>query len=173
MNPDYQADYWVRRARLLGWGLGLAMLLALVLALGWTIAQVSEARAMDATRQHLATSLNGLAAERMAKNQALDDAWRNKNPFVLLRWRQGNYCGELAAEGEEPRRGCWYWLPQRAWVLYRPRYADGWWERGSGLHAWRLQAVPEGRSAASQSTGGRFALELSAVSATELSALQF
>ncbi|MEO4048498.1 hypothetical protein AAFN46_15590 [Pseudomonas sp. CAU 1711] len=170
MSPDYQVDYWVRRARQLGWGLGLAMLLALVLALGWKIARVSEARAMDATRQHLAASLSSLAAERVAKDRALDEAWRSKNPFVLLRWRQDNYCGELAA-GDEPRAGCWYWLPHQAWVLYRPRFADGWTKRGSGVHAWRLQAIPAAPSTASQSTHGRFALELSAVSAAELTAL--
>ena len=66
MSPDYQADYWVRRVRLIGWGLILVMALAVVLALGWKIAEVSERRAMDATRAHLAASLSGLAAEQMA-----------------------------------------------------------------------------------------------------------
>lgn len=119
MSPDYQADYWVRRARLFGWGLILVMALAVVLALGWKIAEVSELRAMDSTRAHLAASLSGLAAEQMAKDRVLDEAWKRKNPFVLLRWRQDNYCGELTAPGE-PRAGCWHWLPQQAWVLYRP-----------------------------------------------------
>lgn len=107
MTPDYQAGYWVRRARLAGWTLALAMLLGLVWVLGWKMAEVSEGRAMEATRVHLATSLNALVAEQMAKDQALDAAWRNRNPFVLLRWQQDNYCGELAA-GDEPQAGCWY-----------------------------------------------------------------
>jgi len=172
VTPDYAAGTWVRRARLLGWGLGLAMLLALLLVLGWKIAEVSEARATDATRRHLAASLSGLAAEQLAKDRVLDEAWKRKNPFVLLRWQQGNYCGELTSPGE-PRAGCWYWLPQQAWVLYRTRFADGWKGRGHELHAWRLSTVPEGLSTASQSRGAPFALELEEVPAAELSAQGF
>ena len=172
VTPDYEADYWVRRSRLFGWGLALAMLLGIVLALGWKIAEVSERRAMQATREHLAASLTGLAAEQVAKNRALDEAWKKKNPFVLLRWQQDNYCGELAAGGE-PRSGCWYWLRSQAWVLYRPRFADGWTRKGNEVLAWRLSAVPEGMSAASQSGQGAYALELEAVPAAELSAQGF
>lgn len=172
MSPDYQADYWVRRARLFGWGLILVMALAVVLALGWKIAEVSELRAMDATRAHLAASLSGLAAEQMAKDRVLDEAWKRKNPFVLLRWQQDNYCGELTAPGE-PQAGCWYWLPPQAWVLYRTRFADGWKGRGHELHAWRLSTVPEGLSTALQSRGAPFALELEEVPAAELSAQGF
>lgn len=172
MNPDYQADYWVRRARLFGWGLILVMALAVVLALGWKIAEVSELRAMDGTRAHLAASLSGLAAEQMAKDRVLDEAWKRKNPFVLLRWQQDNYCGELQAPSR-PREGCWYWVPRQAWVLYRSRFADGWRGKGSELHAWRLATVPEGLRTASQSTSSPFALELEEVSRAELSAQGF
>lgn len=172
MSPDYQADYWVRRARLFGWGMILVMALAVVLALGWKIAEVSELRAMDATRAHLAASLNGLAAEQMAKDQVLDEAWKRKDPFVLLRWQQDNYCGELQALSR-PREGCWYWVPRQAWVLYRSRFADGWRGKGNELHAWRLATVPEGLRTASQSTGSPFALELEEVSRAELSAQGF
>ena len=172
MTPDYAAGTWVRRARLLGWGLGLAMLLALLLVLGWKIAEVSEARATDATRRHLAASLNGLAAEQLAKDRGLDEAWKRKNPFVLLRWQQDNYCGELAV-GDEPQAGCWYWLPRQAWVLYRPRFADGWTWQGGEVQVWRLLAVPEGMPTASQSARSAFALELAAVPAAELSAQGF
>ena len=172
MTPDYAAGAWVRRARLLGWGLGLAMLLALLLVLGWKIAEVSEARATDATRRHLAASLSGLAAEQLAKDRVLDEAWKSKNPFVLLRWQQDSYCGELAA-GDEPQAGCWYWLPRQAWVLYRPRFADGWTWQGGEVQAWRLLAVPEGMPTASQSARGAFALELAAVPTAELSAQGF
>ena len=172
MSPDYAADYWVRRSRLVGWVLALAMLLSVVLALGWKIAEVSEERAMQATREHLAASLSSLAAEQMAKDRVLDEAWKNKNPFVLLRWQQDNYCGELAA-GDAPQNGCWYWLQNQAWVLYRARFADGWTGGGSGVHAWRLLAVPEGMPTASQLGRGAFALELEAVPAVELAAQGF
>ena len=168
MTPDYQAGYWVRRSRLVGRVLILVMTLGGLLALGWKMAEVSENRAMQATREHLAASLTALVAEQMAKDQALKEVWRDRNPFVLLRWHQDNYCGELAA-GDEPRAGCWYWLPQQAWVLYRQRFADGWAGRGGGVHAWRLSTVPDGMSAASQLSGRAFALELAAVSPVELS----
>ena len=172
MSPDYEADYWVRRSRLFGWGLTLVMAAGLVAALGWKIAEVSEARAIQATREHLAASLTSLAAEQVAKDQVPDEAWRTRNPFVLLRWQQDNYCGELVA-GDEPGRGCWYWLPQAAWVLYRPRFADGWTREESEVLAWRVLAVPEGMPTASQSNRDAFALELEAVPAAELSAQGF
>jgi hypothetical protein len=172
VNPDYQAGYWVRRARLLGWGLSLVMALGVLLVLGWKIAEVSERRAMQATREHLAASLAVLAAERVAQDRALETAWKNSNPFVLLRWQQDNYCGELAA-GDEPGAGCWYWLPRQAWVLYRARFADGWMGEGSRRHAWRLVAVPETLPTASQSRGAPFALELEEVPVAELSAQGF
>lgn len=169
MSPDYESDFWVRRSRLFGWGLILLMTLCLVLALGWKIAQVSERRAMEATRAHLATSLNSLAAEHLAKDKTLGMAWRTKNPFVLLRWQQDNYCGELAA-GDAPQSGCWYWLPREAWVMYQASFADGWTGGQGEVHAWRLLVVPDGMPATSQSSGAAFALELEAVPAVELSA---
>jgi len=172
VSPDYEADYWVRRSRLFGWGLALVMLASVVLVLGWKIAEVSEERAMQATREHLTASLSSLAAEQMAKGRALDEVWKKRNPFVLLRWQQDNYCGDLAADGE-PQSGCWYWLPSRAWVLYRPRFADGWTREGSEVRAWRLLAVPDGMPTASQSGRGAFALELEAVPAVELAAQGF
>ncbi|QKE65512.1 hypothetical protein HNE05_19830 [Aquipseudomonas campi] len=169
MRPDYDADYTVRNMRRIGWGGALLILLGIVLALGWKIAQVSERRAMEATREHLAASLNSLTAEQMGKDQVLEPAWRKRNPFVLLRWQQDNYCGELAA-GDAPQSGCWYWLPGKVWVIYRARFADGW-TRGQGeVRAWRLLVVPDGMPTASQSSGAAFALELEAVPAAELSA---
>lgn len=172
MTPDYQAGMWVRRSRLLGWTLAVVMLLVLVLILGRKIAEVSEARAMQTTRAHLAASLTALAAEQMAKNQVPDAAWQKMNPFVLLSWQQDNYCGELAA-GDEPQAGCWYWLPQQAWVLYRQRFADGWAQRRNEVHAWRVLAIPDGASTAPQWTSQSFALELAAVPAAELLVLGF
>lgn len=169
MSPDYETDFWVRRLRLLGWSLTLVMAVGMLLALSWKIAQVSERRALDATREHLAASLNSLAAEYLAKDKALGMAWRKKNPFALLRWQQDNYCGELAA-GDAPQSGCWYWLPREAWVMYRASFADGWTRGQSEVRAWRLLVVPDGMPTASQSPGADFALELEAVTAVELSA---
>lgn len=169
MRRDYSARDTVRRMRWVGWGGVLLMLLAVVLTVGWKIAQVSERRAMEATREHLAASLYSLVAERVAKGRVLEATWRKKNPFVLLRWQQDNYCGELAAGGE-PQSGCWYWLPARAWLVYRVRFADGWTRAQGDLHAWRLLVVPDGMSVASQSTGAVFTLELAVVPAPELAA---
>lgn len=169
MRPDYDADDTVRRMRRIGWGGALLILLGIVLALGWKIAQVSEIRAMDATREHLAASLNSLAAEQMAKNRMLDEAWRKRNPFVLLRWQQDNYCGELAV-GDEPQAGCWYWLPAQAWVLYRPRFADEWTKGRGEMRVYRLLAVPGAMPTGAQLIGAGFALELQAVPQAEQSA---
>ena len=54
---------------------------------------------------------------------------------------QGNYCGELA-DGQTPSRGCWYFLPQQARVLYRARFR-GWRSGGEeGVQAWQLVRLP-------------------------------
>ncbi len=169
MRPDYDADDTVRHMRRIGWGGALLILLGIALALGWKIAQVSERRAMDATREHLAASLSSLAAETMAKDQVLEPVWRKRNPFVLLRWQQDNYCGELVA-GYEPQAGCWYWLPSEAWVMYRARFADGWTRGWGEVRVWRLLVVSDGMPTASQLPGAAFALELEAVPAVEFSA---
>jgi hypothetical protein len=169
VRREYQLDGRVRLARRLGWAFTGLILLMIVLALGWKIAQVSERRALEATHEHLTTGLNNLVAEQMAKNQALDKAWHRTNPFVLLRWQQGNYCGELAASAE-PQGGCWYWLPGRAWVLYQQRFRDEWANEPREVRAWRLVAVPGSLTTASHSQGAGFALELAEISAEELSA---
>lgn len=166
MRGEYQLDSRVRLARRLGWAFIWLTLSILVITLAWKIAQVSERRAMDATREHLTTGLNNLVAEQMAKNQALDKAWDSTNPFVLLRWQQDNYCGELVASAE-PQRGCWYWLPERAWVLYQQRFDD---ERANEVRAWRLAAIPGSMATASHSKGNGFALELAEVPVDELTA---
>lgn len=164
MNRDYGMDDGVRLLRRLGWILTGLMLLGVVLALAWKIAQVSERRAMESTREHLAASLSSLTAEQMAKDRVLEPAWRRTNPFVLLRWQPDDYCGELAA-GDEPQAGCWHWLPARAWVLYRLRFDDG-----GEVRAYRLLAVPGPMAKGSQLAGSGFALELEAVPRAELSA---
>ncbi len=167
MRADYGAREDVRRLRRLGWAMTAPVLFGALLALAWQIAQVSERRAQEATGEHLAASLNALVAERLARGQALEPAWRTGNPFVLLRWQQDNYCGELAA-GEPARRGCWYWLPARAWLLYRARFAGGWTAGTNEVRAYRVQAISAARPAG---PGTAFALELQAVPAAELAAL--
>jgi len=162
VRAEYDSAASVRRARLLGWGLGAVILLGVVLALAWRIAQISEARAREAMRENLAASLRALAAEQMAQRRPLALDWLRRNPFQLLRWQPDGYCGELL-ESEKPRRGCWHFLASRAWVLYRPRYAEGRTERGDGLRAYRLRAVPRG------SADSTLALELEEVPAAELS----
>lgn len=162
MSPDYGVDDQVRLARRLGRLLVGLMVLGLLLALGWKIAQVSERRAMEATREHLAASLNSLVAEQVAGNQVLDPAWGRRNPFVLLRWQQDSYCGELAA-GEAPRGGCWYWLPAQAWVLYRTRFGDGWTSGQGELHAYQLVALSYKMPTGSHWQHAAMALELEAV----------
>lgn len=166
MRGEYQIDGRVRLARRLGWIFTWLTLSILVITLGWQIAQVTERRAMDATREHLTTGLNHLVAEQMVKNQALDKAWSSTNPFVLLRWQQDNYCGEWRGT-EELERGCWYWLPQLAWIVFRQRFTD---ERANQVRAWRLSAIPARLPTASHSEGTGFALELEEISAADVSA---
>jgi len=158
VKAEYDSAATVRRARLLGWGLGGLILLGVVLALAWRIAQASEERARNAMRENLAASLNSLAAEQVAQRRPLALEWQRRNPFELLRWQPDGYCGELA-EGEAPRRGCWHFLASRAWVLYRPRYT----QQQTALKAYRVTVVP----ATAPATG----LELEEVPAAELSAV--
>nr|WP_298114633.1 hypothetical protein [uncultured Pseudomonas sp.] len=169
MNPDYGVDGQVRLARRWGRAISGLILLGLVLTMAWKIAQVSEARAVQATREHLAASLNSLAAEHIAKDQTLDPAWSRKNPFVLLRWQQSDYCGELAA-GDKPRSGCWYWLPAEAWVLYQARFSDGWSSGQGEMQAYRLVLLKGGMPTGSHLLQDVIALELEAVPAAELAA---
>ncbi|MES2817721.1 MAG: hypothetical protein V4812_01890 [Pseudomonadota bacterium] len=169
MSPDYGVDGQVRLARRLGRLLLGLIVLGLLLALGWKIAQVSERRAMEATREHLAASLNSLVAEQVARNQVMDAAWSKRNPFVLLRWQQDNYCGELAA-GETPQRGCWYWLPAEAWVLYRTRFGDGWASGQGELHAYRLVVLEDMVPTGSQLLHSILALELEEIPVATLPA---
>lgn len=122
----------------------------------------SEELAVRLTVAHLARSLNALAAEHMARGQPLDADWARRNPFALLRGQQGNYCGELA-EGQTPNRGCWYFLPQQARVLYRVRF-QGWRSGGkSGVLAWQLVALPQQPMESAQAVRQVTAVELRAV----------
>lgn len=140
----------------------LALILANVIFISlWHIAVDSERQAMNTTAEHLARSLNALAAENMAQGRPLDAGWATRNPFVLLRGQQGNYCGELA-DGQTPRRGCWYFLPQQARVLYRARFRG--WRRGGeeGVQFWQLVRLPL-QTMATAKTERLIAVELRAV----------
>jgi hypothetical protein len=72
VSADYDSRRTVRRAQLFGWTVCGLIAIGLVWAMAIKILQVSEARAIDATRENLAASLNSLAAERVAKGQTLD-----------------------------------------------------------------------------------------------------
>lgn len=138
------------------------MLGSVTLVAFWQITAASEAQTVRATVAHLARSLNALAAEHMAKGLPLDADWARRNPFVLLRGQQDNYCGELA-EGQTPHRGCWYFLPQQARVLYRARFR-GWRNGGEeGLLAWQLVALPLQPMETAQAARQATAVELRAV----------
>lgn len=143
------------------WMLAL-MLGSVTLVAFWQIGGASEARAVQATVTTLAHGLNALAAERMARGQPLEADWARRNPFALLRGQQGNYCGELA-ESQLPRRGCWYFLPQQARVLYRARF--GGWRKGGeeGLLVWQLVALPQQAMETAQAARQLTAVELRAV----------
>lgn len=107
----------------------------------WHILVAVEQRAVNTTVARLSASLNALAAENMAQGRSLDEGLARRDPFVLLRGRQDNYCGELA-ESRTPHRGCWYFLPQQARVLYRARF-DGWRSGGKeGVQVWQLVRLP-------------------------------
>lgn len=169
MKGEYQLASRMRLARRLGWAATGLMLAAVVLALAWQIAQVSERRAQQATREHLASSLASLTAEQLAQDRLLTHGMLAGNPFLLLRWQQDNYCGELA-RGTTPASGCWYWLAEPGWVLYRWRFSDGWAKDSTELQAYRVQAVPQATATGAHWQGRGLALELQAVPKAQLAA---
>lgn len=167
MTADYDSIHTVRLSRRWGWGLASLILVGVLVSWGWAVAEVSERRAMQATRENLQTSLTQLSAERVAKDGRLDQLLVRQNPFGLLRWTQDNYCGELDEE-LSLESGCWYWLASRFWVVYQSRFTGRGWGRESRRYAWRLLAVPRQDSAAMQSGRAVFALELEPVTDAEL-----
>lgn len=150
-----------------GWILLSLILANVILVALWHIAVDSEANATKATAANLARSLNALAAENMTQGRPLDAGWARRNPFVLLRGQQGNYCGELA-QGQTPSRGCWYFLPQQARVLYRARF-DGWRSGGkAGVQVWQLLGLPPHQARDAESATRRVtAVELRAMDGME------
>ncbi|MFZ3182906.1 MAG: hypothetical protein WA173_02015 [Pseudomonas sp.] len=170
MKADYDSGGTVRRARLFGWAVCGLIALGLVWAMGSKILRVSEARALDATRENLLASLTALAAERVARGQAADASWLRRNPFQLLRWESSDYCGELQ-EQQLPQAGCWHYLPVRGWLLHRSRFTDP--EQGivAELRVFQLQAVPKAPPGSTESQDAVISLELNQVPAADVTAL--
>ena len=170
MKSDYDSPRTVRHARWLAAVVCGVITLGLVWAMGVKIMQVSEARAIDATRENLLASLNALAAERVAQNLPADASWLRRNPFQLLRWVNSDYCGELQ-ERQLPQAGCWYYLPARGWLLHRSRFADEQGQLAAELHIFQLQAVPKLLPGSTESKDALISLELNSVPAAEVAAL--
>ena len=169
MKSDYDSPRTVRHARWLAAVVCGVITLGLVWAMGVKIMQVSEARAIDATRENLLASLNALAAERVAQNLPADASWLRRNPFQLLRWVNSDYCGELL-ERQPPQVGCWHYLPERGWLLHRSRFADEQGELAAELHVFQLQAVPKSLLGSPESQDGLSSLGLNSVPAAEVAA---
>ena len=170
MRNEYDSDRIVRRSRLLGRSLTALIVLFIVLALSWRILQVLEQRNLQATRESLASSLLALSAEHVAQRKALPEDWLQRNPFQLLRWQQTDYCGELE-QGQRPARGCWYFLPEPAWLLYRSRFSDGASETGDDLQLFRVRGVPISVQNNAESEHELQALELEPVPQAERQAV--
>ncbi|OHC27675.1 MAG: hypothetical protein A2Y50_11565 [Pseudomonadales bacterium RIFCSPLOWO2_12_59_9] len=170
MKADYDSGGTVRRARLFGWVVCGLIALGLVWAMGSKILRVSEARALDATRENLLASLTVLAAERVVQGQVADTSWLRRNPFQLLRWESSDYCGELQ-ELQLPQAGCWHYLPARGWLLHRSRFTDS--EQGivAELRVFQLQAVPKAPPGSTESQDAVISLELNQVPAADVTAL--
>lgn len=126
--PLLVAPLWRRGWLLLGLILANVVLITL-----WHIARDSEAQSVKSTLEHLERSLGSLAAENMARGRPLAARWASGNPFVQLHWQPADYCGELFA-GDEPRRGCWYFQPEQARLLYRERFGE--------VRRWQLLGLP-------------------------------
>lgn len=170
MSADYDSRRTVRRAQLFGWTVCGLIALGLLWAMGTKILQVSEARAINATRENLMASLTALAAERVARGQAADVSWLRRNPFLLLSGVSGDYCGELVAR-QLPQAGCWHYLPARGWLLHRSRFADEQGELAAELQVFQLQAVPKATLGSTELKEALISLELNRVPTAEITAL--
>lgn len=170
MRRDYDSPRTVRRVRWLAVVVCALIALGLVWAMGVKILQVSEARAINATRENVLTSLNNLAAERLAQGLSTDASWLRRNPFQLLRWLSSDYCGELL-EHQPPQAGCWHYLPAQGWLLHRSRFADEQGEIAAELQVFQLQAVPKALLGSTESKDALISLELNPVPAAEVTAL--
>jgi hypothetical protein len=170
VRADFDSGQVARRGRLIGRVVFSLIVLGVGLMLLQRLREVSEEQNLQATREHLASSLLSLSAESIAQHKALPQDVLTHNPFELLRWQQDDYCGELEPV-QEPEPGCWYFLPKLAWVLYRSEFSDEVSESGDKLHLFRIQAVPANTVKDAQLTRGQQALELQPVSAAERQAV--
>jgi hypothetical protein len=170
VKSDYDSPRTVRNVRRLAAAVCAVIGLGLVWAMGVKVLQVSEVRAVAATRENLLASLSNLAAERVAQGLPADASWLRRNPFELLRWVNSDYCGELLAQ-QPPQAGCWHYLPARGWLLHRSRFADEQAELAAELQVFQLQAVPKPLLGSTESKEALISLELNPVPAAEVAAL--
>ena len=166
MSEEYASARLIARLRLLARVFCWLVFLGVSLALTWRILAVSERRSMQATLTNLDTALVLLSAEHVAQVRALPPGLARDNPFRLLRWQQDDYCGELR-DGQPAAEGCWYFLPQRAWLLYRSRFSDGASEAGDDLYLYRVRMVPRSGRNEAESPNGPLALELEPIAPAE------
>ena len=144
-----------------GWLLLVLILGNVILITLWHIAVDSENRAMNTTAAHLVCPDPRAWHTLWALGRPREAGGAPRNPWALLRGQQDNYCGELA-DGQTPSRGCWYFLPQQARVLYRARFR-GWRSGGEeGVQAWQLVRLPL-QTMETAETGRLTAVELRAV----------
>ena len=170
MRAEYTSARDVQQLRWVVWVVGGVLLVVMLWLLTAKILRVSEARAVSATRENIAASLSALAVEHMARGQMLEASWLRRNPFELLSWPSEDYCGELN-EGEQPQRGCWYYLPAQSWLLHRSRFTDAGQGMDGQLQVFQLRAVPQLSSTGPQSPGRFISMELDRVPAAEVAAL--
>ena len=116
-HPDYAQDKQISRLR---------VVVTLVLSLlggsvAWMMLErasaVLEQRTVAAIRGSLADSVLAEVAEAMAAGKPAPDL-HAVNPFTLLSWQPEQYCGELQGNAA-PQPGCWHYLTDRKWVVYR------------------------------------------------------
>jgi hypothetical protein len=167
MHADYDSQPTVRHMRWLGWTLFGLIMLGLVWVMTDKVLRVIEARTVSATRENISASLVALSAERVAQGLSAEPSGLGQNPFKLLRWQNNDYCGELLA-AQLPEPSCWYYLPQRSWLLHRSRFADEKGDLVAELQVFQLQAVPKQGLNRTESQDAVSSLELTQVATTEV-----
>jgi len=146
--------------------------LVAVVVLASTLCQallISEQRAASATQENMARALSALVATRLAEGRPLL-VGEVGNPFDLLQWQQRDYCGELA-EGQAPRPGCWYFVPQHGWILYRSRFGGWGQEPQQALRGYALRLLAEGATPETRRTDRVVDFELQSIPANDLERL--
>ncbi|MCJ8168408.1 hypothetical protein [Atopomonas sediminilitoris] len=116
-HRDYAQDKSIKRLRR---SVAIVLLLVAGVVL-WLMLEkalsVLEQRTVTAMADSLRDSVLARSAEMLIRGESELDLGE-VNPFSLLRWQPKQYCGELYGS-QPPQTGCWYYLPQRRWVVYR------------------------------------------------------